>query len=93
MIFALTTHSPLGQGVTETALDVLSCFLDCPEGRLEVSDIVNGVKNAEDVQTAFTSIEAEFSYDVVRIIPVSDDVLTSKEHLELRIGHVMLEKS
>ena len=82
-----TAHTPLGQGVADAALDVLAGFLDGPEGRLEVSRIVNRIENPEDVQTAFACVEAELSHDVISIVSVANDVLTAKEHHQFGVGH------
>ncbi len=56
-----------------------------------VAHVVDGVKDAEDVNAVALGQHHEFLNDVVGIVLVADDVLAAQQHLEGGVGHLFLQ--
>ena len=55
---------------------------------LQVVDVVEGVKNTDDVDAVADGGADEAAHNVVRIVLVAENVLTAKQHLELGVGQL-----
>ncbi len=74
-----------GDGVGKGHLKVGPLFLDLIGRHSHVAQVVQGVKNPDDVDAVPHSALHEFPHHVVSIVPVPHQVLPPQEHLELGI--------
>lgn len=80
-----------GGGVADGALDVAPGLFDGLEGGFEVSGVVEGIENAEDVHAVLDGAVAEFVDDVVGVVAVADGVLAAEEHLGGGVGEALFD--
>ena len=91
-IVDVAAHATLvGDGVAHGKLEVLAGLLDGVRGALQVRLVVQGVEDAEDVDSVFSGPLHERIYDIVGVVPVSDQGLSSEEHSERRVSDQSLE--
>ena len=57
-------------------------------GHLQVVDVVQGVKNADDVDAVADRGAHKATDDVVTVVLVAQDVLAAQQHLQLGVGHL-----
>ncbi len=76
----VAAEAGLGQGVADRALEVLPVGLDPLHAGLEISEIVQGVEDPEDVDPDFAGFVHEGPDDVVGIIAVADQILSAEQH-------------
>jgi len=88
-----TAQSLFRQRIGDGALDMPAAVLDCPEGGRAVALIVKSIEDAENIDTHIATFFNKGIHNVIGIISVPDKVLSPKQHLELRIGHLFLEKT
>ena len=69
---------------------VLLDGLDC---LAEIADIVQRVKDTDDLNAVFNGLLAEFLDDIVGIMLIAEDVLPTEEHLQLGLGHMGLQRA
>ena len=60
-------------------------------GDLDVAQIVQGVKNTDDIDAAFHALADESPDDIVGIMLVAQQVLTAEQHLQLGIFRVLAD--
>ena len=60
-----------------------NCFVNC---NFEVADVVERVKNTDNVNAVFNALCNKHSYNVVRVVLVAEKILASEKHLKLCIG-------
>ncbi len=77
--------------VGDGALEVPAAFLDGLGRDLDVARVVQRIEHAEDVDTVALRRMHETAHDVVAVVPVADEVLPAKEHLQRRLGDVALD--
>ena len=71
-----------GTGGNGTGLDGLI------DGDLEVVDVVQRVKDTDNVDAVANSSAYEAANNVITVVLVAENVLPAKEHLELGVGHL-----
>jgi len=87
-----TVHVVHGaDGVADGHLGVGAFPLDDLGGPAHVAHVVQGVKDAKDVDAVLVGLDHETVQDVVGVMFVADDVLAAQQHLERGVGHVGLE--
>ena len=59
--------------------------------RLQVAHVVHRIKDAKYVDAVESRALYKFVHDVVGIVPVTENILTAKQHLLGRIGHCGFE--
>ena len=69
-----------GQGVADTALEMLAAFLDHRNDSLKIAVVVQRIKCPEDIQTVCRGSLHKGAGKVIRIVPVSDQVLCPEKH-------------
>lgn len=74
-------------GVGDGRLDMFPAGFDLLDRPFEIADVVEGVEDTEDVDAVGGRALDEPVQHVVRIMPVSDDVLPAEEHLQLGVRH------
>ena len=57
-------------------------------GYLQVVHVVEGVKNADDVNAVFHRLPDKHPDKIVGIVGITQDVLAPEQHLQLGIGHL-----
>ncbi len=72
-------------GIGYCALQVCTGFLYLVHGALHVADIVQRIEYAEDIDAIFMRCSNEFIHNIVRIMTVTDKVLSPEEHLDRRV--------
>ena len=77
--------------VGDCALGVLAGLERGLDRRLDVPHVVQGVKDAEHVHPVLGRFAHERLNDVVSIVPVSEQVLPTEQHLRPRIGQSLAE--
>ena len=68
-------------------LSVDALFLGGLEGPVHVADVVQGVEDTDDIDAVSGRALDEFVHHVVGVVPVTDQVLTAQQHLQLGLGH------
>jgi predicted homoserine dehydrogenase-like protein len=58
-----------------------------------ITDIIEGIKDPEDIHSIFMRGGNEVVYDIIRIVPVADKVLSTQEHLDWCMGKFCFERS
>jgi len=79
------------RGVGDSRLNVSALLDSCLDSGLEVSCIVQRVKDTEDIDTVCNGLLYEVLNNVVRIVTVTENVLSAEEHLKLRVLAVRLD--
>jgi hypothetical protein len=74
-------------GVADGRLDVRPDLLGHLHGPAHVAHVVQGVKDAEDVNAVGVGPPHEALHDVVRVVAVAHHILPPQEHLEAGAGH------
>jgi len=87
----IAAEAGLGQGVTNRTLEVFPIGLDPLHAGLEISEIVQGVENPEDVDPDFARFVHEGPDDVVCIVAVTYQILPPEQHGERGLFDELLE--
>ena len=74
-------------GVTDCAACDSAAFYGFLYRDLYVTRIVKRVEDTDDIDTVFYALLNKLSHDVVRIVFVTQHVLTAEQHLQFRVGH------
>ncbi len=72
----------------------LRMFVDsqrCLDCSLEIAQIIQRVKNPENVDAVYRAALDELLDQIVGVMAIAEDVLTAKQHLLRRVGHRGLE--
>ncbi len=68
--------------IADRSLQVRAGFFHLLHRPLHVPDIIQGIKNAEDINPVFMGSSNEAIHHVIRVMAVADKVLAAKEHLD-----------
>ena len=68
--------------IADAALSVLAALLYLVDADFDVSEVVESIEDTEDIHAVLCSLTAEKSYNIIRVVLVAQDVLTTDEHLE-----------
>ena len=71
--------------VADRRLNVTALFLGRVDRGLEVTGVVESVEDTENINTVCDGFLNEVFYDVIGVMTVAENVLTSEKHLELGI--------
>ena len=71
----IAAETGFGQGVTDRTLEVFPVGLDPLHAGLKISEIVQGVENAEDIDPDFAGLVHKGPDHIVGIVPVADQIL------------------
>jgi hypothetical protein len=83
-----TVHAVDGtDGIADGGFDMFAASFHFSHGPFDVADIVQCVEDAEDVDAIGSGPFDEPFQHIVGIVPISDQVLSPEQHLELGIGH------
>ena len=74
-------------GVAHCAFADAAVFFGGSDGLFKVFDVIEGVENADNVNAVFDAEANEFVHDVVGIVFVTQNVLTSEQHLKFAVRH------
>ena len=74
-------------------LSVCALLLGSVDSCLEVSDIVQRIKDTDNIHTVCNSLLNEIFKNIVSIVTVAQHILTSEKHLELGVGHILTDYS
>jgi len=74
-----------GGRVREGDLAFAAVLLGRADGAFEVTDVVERIKDADDVDAVFDGLLDELLDDVVGVMAVAQDVLTAEKHLQLGV--------
>ena len=78
-------------GVGKRAFHHAAVLLGGLDGLLQISDIVQSVENADDVDAVFDGLPAEGIHYVIGVVLVAQDVLAPEQHLQLGVGQGLAE--
>ena len=56
---------------------------------LDIPDIIQRIKNADDIDSVFHGILHKLSHHIIRIVMISQYILSAQKHLKLRIRHCL----
>ncbi len=59
--------------------------------RFNVSEIVERVEDTDDVHAVLNALADETTHSVIRVVPVTQDILSAQKHLELGVLEVRLD--
>ena len=74
-------------GVGNGALGVFADRKRCLDGRFQIAHVVESVKDSEHINPICGCTFNEFSYHVIRVVAITQNILTAKQHLLRRVGH------
>ena len=67
----------------------MAAFLLCSlNGRFQIADIVQSIKNTDDVDAVGDGFLDEILHHVIGIMPVTQHILAPEQHLQLGVGHL-----
>ena len=78
-------------GVADRALSVLAGFFDGTYRGLYISQVIEGVENAEDVHTVFCRLVAESLHHFILIMAIPKQILAAQQHLQWGFRHKPLK--
>ena len=87
----LAAHPSVRQRVADGPLEVLPIGFDPLHHGLKVTEVVDCVKNSEDIHPRFRSLVHEKTSHIIGIVPVAHQVLTPEEHGERGFLDVLLQ--
>ena len=70
------------EGIGNGSLDVAAVFLGGVHGGLQIAQIVQRVKDADDVDAVVQGFFHEVIHHVIRVVAVAQDVLGAEQHLQ-----------
>jgi len=73
--------------IADGGFDMFATGFDFLHGPFDVADIVQCVEDAKDIDAIGGGPFDEPFQHVVGIMPIADQILSSKQHLELGVGH------
>ena len=79
-------------GVTDGSLDVLAAGRDGLKGGLKIAGVIEGIKDAEDIDADFRGLPDECVDHIIRVVAVADEVLAAEKHHERGLGRDGLEE-
>ena len=65
-----------------------ACLHRLFNGHLQIVDIIQRVKNPDNVNAVFHGFAHKFPYKVVGIVGVAQHILAAQQHLQLGFGHL-----
>ena len=63
------------------------------DGGFQIADIIQCIKNTDDVDAVGNRFLHKIFHQIVRIMAVTQHILSSEEHLELGFGHVFAQNT
>ena len=78
-------------GVADGNLRVTALFVCRPDGGFQVFDIIERVKNADDVDAVGDRALHQILDAVIRVMAVAQHILSAEQHLQLGVGTVILD--
>ena len=76
-----------GDGVGHSGLNGTAILDGGLDGLLQVAGIVQSVEDTDDVDTVLDGLGAEGIHNVVSVVLVAQNVLSTEQHLQLGVGH------
>ena len=76
-------------GIAYRRLNMTALFYCRVDGGFEVSGVVERVENSEYINAVCNGFLNEIFHDIVRIVAISEDILTAEKHLELCIFNLI----
>ena len=83
----------IAESVGKSDLCLRALLLACVHCGLQVAEIVQAVKDADDVNAVCDGLLDEVFHDIVGVVVVAEDVLTAEQHLELGILEALLQET
>ena len=80
-------------GEAQRDLCPAAVLLDGLDRLTEIADVVQRVKDTDDLNAVFDGLLAEFFDDIVCIVLVAENVLPTEEHLQLGLGHMGFQRA
>ena len=80
-------------GIADGDFAVAAVLLGGLDRLLKVAQVVQRVKNTDDINAVLDGLLNELIHHVVRIMLVAEDVLTTEQHLQLRVGHRLAQRT
>ena len=77
--------------ITDGAFYGFAAFLNGVDRHLDISEIVEGIKDTKNIDSYINGFLDEPLHDVVGVMPIPDAVLAAQEHLKGRVGHPLFE--
>ena len=74
-------------GIADGGFDMFAAGLYLSHSPFDIADIVQCIEDTKDVNAIRRGPLDESFQHIVGIVPISDQVLTAEQHLELGIGH------
>ncbi len=72
-------------GIADRALRMAAIFLDGFDSHLQIAAVIQRIEDTENVHPVFTGECNHTFQDVIRIVLVTQAVLTAQQHLERRL--------
>src|SRR3989337_492822 len=79
--------------ITDSTFNFSATFQRCLDSSLDVPEVVQGIKYPDNINAVFNSTFNKLFYYIVRIVPVSNQVLSPEQHLERCMWHMLFQKS
>ena len=79
--------------VCQCNLSMSALFLGGADGSLQVAQVVQAVKNTDDINTVRDGLLDKILHYVVCIVSISQDVLTAEKHLHLSVFKALSQKA
>ena len=80
-------------GVNDTTLNVSACCFCCTHCTFQVAGVVQCVENTHNGNAIVNGAFYEFSYYVVSIMVVAQNVLATEQHLNRSVGKVFFQSA
>ncbi len=87
----LSPHVALRQRIADRPFEMLAVGLDPLHAGFKVTEVVEGVENAEDVNADLTRLVHESPDDIIGVMPVAHQVLPPQEHRKRRFFDVLFQ--
>jgi len=79
--------------VADRALGVAAALQSLVNRDLDVTEVIQSVENAQDVDAILDRVADEQPDHLIRVMTVAEDVLAPKQHLELGVGNVFFDQA
>ena len=93
VVHVVLVSEDLARGVGNRNLRVSLLLFRRLDSGFEVSDIVEGVENSDDIDTVCDRFLNEILNQIVRVVTITEHILSSEQHLELGVGHFLSDNS
>ena len=80
-------------GVRNCSLYMTAVFLGCVNGSLQITHVVECVKNTQNINTVINTLLYKVIHQLVGIMPIAQHILPAEEHLQLRIGALFADQA